>query len=72
MLPHGVGSNNPNYHKVSETARIRPLLNATKINRESAIFIARKMFETYDINGTGAIEENEARGMIIDSYTNVG
>lgn len=48
------------------------MLNPTKLDRESAIYIARKMFETYDINGNGAIDDSEARGMIIDAYTNVG
>jgi Ca2+-binding EF-hand superfamily protein len=51
---------------------IRPLLNATLLDRESALYIAKKMFETYDVNNNGKIEENEARSMIIDSYTNVG
>jgi len=50
---------------------IKSKLNFNPIDISSAKFIAKELFGTFDQNRSGAIESQEAKGMIIDAYTNI-
>ena len=44
---------------------------ATRVDIESAKSIAKRIFETYDVNRQGVIGQGEARSMISDAYYSV-
>lgn len=51
---------------------LRPILNTTTIDRDSAKHIAKMLFQTYDQNKSGAIESYEIKTMIGDAYSMLG
>lgn len=55
----------------TQPERIVPILHQTYLDRESAKYIAKTLFDMYDVNKDGVIDEREARTMITDAYTGV-
>ena len=66
-INHSAGSNIPYKSSIS-----RPFFSCNSIDRESARRIAAKIFEIYDVNKAGYLNESSAKLMISDSYKLIG
>ena len=61
VISHGGVNSTPN-----------SVLQCSSIDRDSAYYIARRLFETYDQNRSGVLEPQEAKTMIHDAYSILG